>query len=362
MKSHFFNLLRFSLSEDFHFSSVLTAEEWAEVYVIAQQQTLGGVLFAGLERLSAEQRPPRSILLKWFAMTERIKQANRLLNKRAVEASEYFFKEGFSNCILKGQGVAAYYPNPLLRMSGDVDIWLSGGHECIHNFARERVGLQGITYHHVHYPLFDDVEIEVHITPGYLSNPWLNNKLQRYFKDSFSEQASNYVTLPDAVGSIPRPKVEFDLVFLLLHMYKHLIGQGIGLRQMMDYYYVLQQPIDDGVRGRVVARLKEFKVLRFAHATMFVMSEVFGLEEKYLLVGPDEKAGRFLLDEIMQAGNFGKYDARLERRHNETAWFRLVRSLKRNVRFLRYYPNEVFWNPIFRTWQYIWRLRKKTSA
>ena len=128
----------------------------------------------------------------------------------------------------------------------------------------------------------------------------------------------------------------------------------------MDYYYVLQQPLGEEARRRVVQRIKDFKMMRFARATMYVMREVFALEDQYLLVEPEVEAGHFLLDEIMQAGNFGKYDARLERKRNETAWFRLVRSLKRNVRFLRYYPNEVLWNPIFRTGQYLWRLGKKS--
>ena len=146
--------------------------------------------------------------------------------------------------------------------------------------------------------------------------------------------------------------------YLLLHMYKHLTGEGIGLRQMMDYYYVLQQSLSEEAQQQVVRRIEDFKMMRFAHATMYVMREVFGLEEEYLLVAPDEKAGRFLLDEIMQAGNFGKYDTRLKRKRNETAWFRLVRSLKRNARFLSYYPNEVLWNPVFRTWQFLWRMGK----
>lgn len=358
MESPFFDLLRFSLAKEYSFSSILTAEEWTEIFVMAQQQTLVGVLFSGVERLPAEQRPPRSILLKWYAMSERIKQANRLLDQRAVETCKYFASEGFENCILKGQGVATYYPEPLLRTSGDIDIWLSGGHRRILDFARSKVGLKGVTYHHIHYPLFDDVEIEVHIMPGCLSNPRLNSKLQRYFRAVLPEQASHYVRLSDGVGDIPHPTVEFDLLFLLLHMYKHLTGGGIGLRQMMDYYYILRQSISDEIRTRVVNRIREFKMLRFAGATMYVMNEVFGLDEALLLVAPDVKAGRFLLNEIMQAGNFGKYDVRLERRRNETAWFRLVRSLKRNVRFLRYFPNEVFWNPIFRTWQYFWRLNE----
>lgn len=355
----FYKLLRIALGKEAHFSSPLTVEEWVGVFAMAQQQTLLGVLFAGIERLPAEQRPPRQLLLQWYAMAERIKQTNKLLNQRAVETEKYFANEGFACCILKGQGVAAYYPNPLLRTSGDIDIWLSGGRKHIHAFARSRVGLQGLTYHHIHYPLYKDVEVEVHTTPGSQSSPRINRRLQRYFKETVDAKRFSRVALPEGVGEITVPEVEFNLVYLLLHMYKHLTGEGIGLRQMMDYYYALQQPIGDGVRERVVKRLREFKMLRFARATMYVMREVFGLDEALLLVDPDEKAGRFLLDEIMQAGNFGKYDARLKRKRNETAWFRLVRSLKRNIRFLRYYPNEILWDPIFRTWQYLWRIGKK---
>ncbi len=360
MQAYFFQLIRIALERGDSLAAVPTKDEWTEMFASAQQQTLVGVLFTGMERLPAEQRPPRALLLQWYALAERIKQTNRLLNRRAVETVRYFAENGFDSCVLKGQGVATYYPNPLLRTSGDIDIWLSGGRKRIYDFARVRVGLQGMTYQHIHYPLFEDVEVEVHTTPGSLSSPWINRKLQHYFKEAFTAQTACRVALPEGVGEIPHPNVEFDLVYLLLHMYKHLTGEGIGLRQMMDYYYVLQQPLGVEARRRVVQRIKDFKMMRFARATMYVMSEVFGLENRYLLVEPEEKAGHFLLDEIMQAGNFGKYDARLERKCNETAWFRLVRSLKRNARFLRYYPNEVLWNPIFRTRQYIWRLIEKT--
>lgn len=361
MYKAFLHLLKVALGQSKELPQKLSRDEWEVVWSAAQRQTLVGVLFAGVERLPVEQRPSRELLLRWFSYAERIKQNNRLLNQRAVETIAYFKKEGFESCILKGQGVATYYPNPLLRTSGDIDIWLSGGRVAILDFARAKVGLQGMTYHHIHYPLFDDAEVEVHITPAYLSCFGLNRNLQHYFKETFTEQNGSCVELPEGVGKIPHPTAEFDLLFLLLHMYKHLIGQGIGLRQMMDYYYVLQQPISEEERQRVICRLRELKVMRFARATMYVMREVFGLGDELLLVEVDEKAGAFLLSEMMQAGNFGKFDARLERRHNETAWFRLVRSLKRNIRFLRYFPNEVLWNPVFRTWQYFWRLGIKRN-
>lgn len=358
MTSVFVELLHVTLGRKKRLVYTPNVEEWDRIFTIAKQQTLVGVLFTGIEQLPVEQRPPRKLLLKWIAATERIKQNNKLLNRRAVETGKYFHNNGFESCIIKGQGIATYYPNPLLRTSGDIDIWLKGSRKDIYELARKDVGLQGLTYQHIHYPIYKDAEIEVHTTPACLSNPFLNYKLQKYFKETFSDKHVCHLGLPDNAGYINVPTVEFNLFYLLLHMYKHLLGQGIGMRQMMDYYYALQQPITDDVRKSVVNRLKDFKMLRFASATMYVMQNVFGLDETLLLVTPNEKAGRFLLDEIIQAGNFGKYDKRLKRKHNETPYYRLVRSLKRNVRFLKDYPNEVLWDPIFRTWQYFWRMGK----
>ena len=354
MESLLYDILRIAIGQQGSLSVEPTDEQWHEVFRIAVQQTLVGVLFPAVERLSAEQRPPREILLKWYALTEKITQTNKVLNDRAVKTEAFFTKNGFICCILKGQGVATYYPHPLLRTAGDIDIWLSGGHRRIHNFARGRVGLHGVTYHHIHYPLYNDAEVEVHITPGFLYAPCLNIRLQRYFKEQMDMQCFCRAKLPEGEGEIMVPDVEFNLLFLLLHMYKHLLGEGIGLRQMMDYYYALQQPIDTAARERVLLRLKEFRMLRFARATMYVMREVFSIDERLMLVAPEEKAGKFLLDEIMQAGNFGKYDARIDRKNYFRLFPRFWNSIRHNVRFIRYYPSEVLWNPFFRTWQYFW--------
>ena len=115
---------------------------------------------------------------------------------------------------IEGARDTTLYPNPLLRTSGDIDIWLSGGRPNIYNFARSKVGLQGVTYKHIHYPLHKDAEVEVHITPGHLFSPIENCKLQ------------------EGVGRISVPTDEFNRVYILLHIYRHLFGEGIGLRQV----------------------------------------------------------------------------------------------------------------------------------
>ena len=332
----------------------LRADQWRDVYQMAVKQTLVGVMYSAIERLPEEQRPPKELLLQWYMMKERIVKMNRLLNQRAVETERFFEQEGFKTCILKGQGVATLYPNPLLRVSGDIDIWLSGGRTKIYNFARSRVGLQGVTYQHIHYPLHKDVEVEVHVTPGHLFAPIENRKLQRYFEACADEQFQHKVELPEGVGTISVPTDELNRVYVLLHIYGHLFGEGIGLRQVLDYYYVLRQPATAESKVRTVEMLNRLKMRCFAGAMMWVMQEVFGLEDEYLLVAPDAKEGRFLLDEIMQAGNFGKYDARIDRSNHHRLLPRVWNSVKRNWKFLVRYPHEMIWDVPFRVWQYGW--------
>lgn len=332
----------------------LSGDQWREIYQLAVSQTLVGVLYLAIERLPEEQRPPKEVLFQWYMMKERIVQANRLLNKRAVETMEFFHKNSFECCILKGQGVATLYPNPLLRTSGDIDIWLSGGRKKIYNFARSRVGLQGLTYQHIHYPLFQDAEVEVHTTPGHLFSPFTNCKLQRFIDSCSKEQFCHKVELPESVGRICVPTDEFNRIYILLHIYGHLFGEGIGLRQVLDYYYVLRQPATEADRENTIRMLKKLGMLRFARAMMWVQQEVLGLEDEYLLIKPDESEGSFLLSEIMQSGNFGKYDSRIDRRNHHKLIPRVWNSIKRNWKFMRRYPHEMIWDIPFRSWQYVW--------
>lgn len=332
----------------------LSVDQWRAIYQMAVKQTVVGVMYPALERLPEKLRPPKEELLLWYMMKERIVQANRLLNKRAVETMEFFHKNSFDCCILKGQGVATLYPNPLLRTSGDIDIWLSGGRQKIYNFACSRVGLQGLTYQHIHYPLHKDAEVEVHTTPGHLFSPFTNCKLQRFFDSCSKEQFCHKVELPESVGRICVPTDEFNRIYILLHIYGHLFGEGIGLRQVLDYYYVLRQPASEADRENTIRMLKKLGMLRFARAMMWVQQEVLGLEGEYLLIEPDEAEGRFLLSEIMQSGNFGKYDARIDRTNHHRLLPRVWNSMKRNWKFLIRYPHEMIWDIPFRAWQYVW--------
>ena len=351
----FFELIRIAIGKQQKFTSLPNAEQWRELYQLSVQHTLAGVTFSAIECLAEEQRPPKDVLLQWYMVKEHIVKANRLLNRRAVETMSYFQKNGFDCCILKGQGIATLYPNPLLRTSGDIDVWLSGGRDRIYDFACDRIGVKDIVYKHIHYPLFDDVEVEVHPAPGVLCAPIEDYKLQSFFDVCAKEQFGHKIELPEGAGCIKAPTDEFNRLYLLLHIYCHLFYEGIGLRQVLDYYYVLRRPATMDSKARTVDMFRNLKMLRFARAMMWVQREVFGLEEEYLLVEPDEKEGCFLLSEIMQAGNFGKYDVRFGHRKHKKLIHHVWSTMKRNWKFLVRYPHEVVWDIPFRTWNFFWR-------
>lgn len=352
----FFELTRLSCrTAPGKLSRIPSAAEWTELQKEAFRQALAGVLFAVIEHLPEEQRPPRKQLLQWFVAKERIVAANRLLNVRAVELSDYFRNKGFRSLLLKGQGIATLYPNPLLRQSGDIDVWLEGSRKEILSHVRQYFPDEKVVYHNVDFPLFKDVAVEVHFTPSWMNYYSAQRRLQKYFADEAENQFKHRIPLFDGIGEVAAPTLSFNRIYLLLHIYRHLFGEGIGLRQVQDYYFVLRQGMNDAERQETMRVLRTLHADRFARSLMYVLKVVFGLLDNNLLCEPDEQGGRFLLSEIMQAGNFGHYDDRIKRRKNSSALYRFTGSLQRNARFLRYYPFEVLSIPFFKIWHFTWR-------
>lgn len=352
--NYFLDLLSFSVSNK-QFHHILTDDEWKSIYDLAKKQTLTGILLEGIKKLPKEQCPPKAILLQWFTNVENIKKKNQELNKLIPKIVNRFQKDGFKSVILKGQGNALLYPNPLIRTSGDIDIWLDKSKSEIIRYVRKYCPNEEIVYHHAEFPVIKQCDIEVHFTPSWMNNYFRNKKLQQFFEKSKELQFNNKVSLPENEGCFYVPTAGFNRVYILLHIYRHLFDEGIGLRQLVDYYYVLKEECTDTEKKESMVVIKQLGMKRFCSAVMYIMQEIFGLEKEFLILAPSDKAGKFLLDEILKAGNFGKYDERIIRQQNETHLHKYIRKIKRNLRFIKSYPSEVIWNPIFRFWQYLWR-------
>ena len=310
------------------------------------------------------QKPDRDLLLKLLGMGMEIEKRNRIVNGEAAKWYEFFRMRGYKAVLLKGQGVAHFYPNPLHRNPGDIDLWVIG-RECeVRELARKELGAENVTYHHIGVHNGGMAELEIHTTPSWMYSYPKNRRLQRLFAqwaDSGME-----IELPDA-GRVCVPSDEMNRVYMLVHMYRHVFSEGIGLRQMMDYAMLLKRGCTEEdamllkrgcteeektVFGR---QAKELNLYGFAGAVMYVMGMVFGMKDECLLVKPDTEKGEKLLASIMKGGNFGMYDSSIDRTIKKDSAMSFLTRNARNFRLLKEYPEEVLWSPIFKIWHWIWR-------
>ena len=281
--------------------------------------------------------------------------------------------------ILKGQGNAAMYPNPSARTPGDVDIWVNAGREEIRRLAHLLVKkanghVDDECFNHIGISV-NGISVELHSTPGFMANFVYNRRLQKWLKRNVDLQCSNIEELPNGVGAVAVPTLSFNIVYQLYHLYHHYFYEGVGLRQIVDYYYVILN-LESGVWNcrlcdeelkncelEIQNSLKHLGLWKFAGAVMYVLHKVMGLSEDRMIVPMDMKRGRMLLDDILNGGNFGQYD-------KQHAWGRdcydnkgfkhgalghnLLR-LYRDVSLLRFYPTEALSEPVFRVWHWWWR-------
>lgn len=368
----FFDFLRFCIGSAKEIPGSLKEVDWKELYCIAQKQALLGVLFHGIQRLPKELAPEQKLLMQWMVMAEQIRKQNIRLFLDSVKVCKNFENKGFANCILKGQGNALLYPDPYMRTPGDIDIYLAGGRKRVMQYINKVCPNQVMRYHHVDFPVMKTA-IEVHFTPSYMFFPVHNRRMQKWFEEVMGEQCNHRGSLPDGYGEIHVPQVSFNVIYIPSHLYRHIFTEGIGLRQLLDYYFVLlkwhtdltnltdsnkslpQMTLINTDLDALRHKLKYLGLWKFAQAVMFVMKEVFGLSEDRMIAPMDEKEGWFLLDEIMRGGNFGQYDDRMGSKVGESKIHRYFRMNLRNLRFVKHYPTEALSEPLFRTWFALWK-------
>lgn len=355
----FFRLIRIAIGTEERTLEPLTENEWFKIVGISLRQALGGIIMTGVELLPQESRPPKMVLLQMIGWANRIEDVNRRLNNEAVRVMKFFNDKGFRAMILKGQGVSELYPRPLRRIAGDIDIWLDGSRKDITQAVKAADSWATSVYHHIDSKkLSKEFEVEVHFTPSWMNNPLTNRKLQRMFRHWADEGFGMDIPLTALGASARVPTPEMNRIYILVHIYRHLLNEGIGMKQMLDYFFVFQTEMNDEERRLYKAQVRSLRMYRFARAVMYVLGRVFGMPERQMPVPPSEKYGKRLLEEILLAGNFGQYDSRMDRKKMDTEWGRFFQRTKRVLRFAADYPQEVLWTPYFKIWHYFWRRLK----
>ena len=354
---NYFELLRISIgaSQDIPLDK---DTDWELMYDIAQKQCLVGVMFKGIEKLPSDMQPPTELFFQWYGECELIRGMNELASTVAVYIHKTFNDAGIGNCILKGQGNALLYEDSSLRNPGDIDLWIDPQKIVIKDgkllVGEKQLRVWDPEYHHMETEPVKDVPLEIHYRPSFMNNLIHNKRLQRWYTDMSQEQFRHEVRIDDK-GYITIPTAPFNLIYQLCHVLHHFLKEGIGLRQLVDYHFVLKNAYGKVDVKEIEKTLKHVGLYQIARAVMYIEHELLGLEEKYLIVPENEKMGKFLIQEIMISGNFGIYDPRIKRSNSRL--LRNISRLRRDVRLFRYFPSECLWEPIFRIYHFIWRQR-----
>lgn len=344
----FFSLLQLGIGTQTStdLKAPISENTWKELMNLARKQAVTGIVMDGILKLPPECLPPTSLKLKGIQQLLRIEQLNRRLNEEAVRVSEYLQGEGYTGIVLKGQGIARYYPHPLHRMPGDIDVWPDAEPVVLREYGHIRFPDKEWTPHHTHLPILDKTEVELHFQPSYMYNPVTNRRLLTFCQNHRSACAANRVMLEGTDRPVAVATDAFNRVYVLQHIMRHLFEEGIGLRQLMDYGLVLRKGMTAAEKEETLKTLRRLHMEGFAGAVMYVLQTVFALEPEYLLRTPDERKGKLLLEEILEGGNFGHYDQRGNKRNLPN------KVKKRAHKFLRVFslaPSEAVWSFLFFT-------------
>ncbi len=371
MRNLFVELLQIALGPRDGLSRTLSATEWHFLLEESERQAVAGIMLAGLERLPENQRPPQVILLQWIGLCQQIEVQNTLITKTCQQLCKQLDYDGFYACVLKGQSNYRYYPVEMKsrRSCGDVDVWVQAKSDerCkrydvsrVIEYVQNHYDMNGLCWLHTSHVEKSGVPVEIHLRASFMSEPCKNRRFQKHFADV--DECRTFAEL-DGV-EIPCLKVDEDVIYQMNHIYRHLIDEGVGLRQVVDYYYLLQSwnKLHACSKEEIMKIISWLGMKRFASALMYVLCEVCGMSAEYMLCEPSEKNGKFLMNEIMLSGNFGHNDPRMgdvaTGGYLKSRISQASRRFKRNMRFFTSYPGEVIWEPIVRVEHFIWKKLK----
>lgn len=367
----FFRILRFALGNEADCPK-MHLSEWREMFRIAKEQAITGFIGSALRNIDGNvliendaknQDAFTDLIMDWMGEVVKIARRSQKVNNDVIEEFRKLESKGLQCCLLKGQGIVLMYPNHDSRTPGDIDVWVQfkdtvntdGNIRRIIKMAKKVLPNSKASYHHIDIPEINGTPVEAHYRPQFLFSYWHNKHLQEYFNEYTDEQFNNKVKFGNAQIAVPTS--EFDIIFQLTHIYNHLFHEGIGLRQIIDYYYVLKAYASLPHKSSMDwnKQLSHLGLRNIAGAIMWILTNEFGMSQDWVIVSSDKSRGTFVLNEILQGGNFGKSDKRYH--FGTSAFGKNLQRLQRDCRLLSYFTSEALSEPIFRLWHVWWRYK-----
>lgn len=320
--------------------------DWDDFLKFCNRQGIIGLIFDALER--SNLKIPQRTLFEWISYSESIKQQNIVTNLRVCEINRFFKHKGYRSVILKGQVNGLMYPKPELRTPGDIDIWVDGNRKELIKLILSVTPESHYDVYHMKFPMYKDVMVEVHYLPAVMLNKILNRRLQNYIRELKETQFANQIILDGQEISCLTDG--FNLVYQMLHMYGHFFESRNSFKQLIDYYYLLIHTNFDTSAREAVQLLSDLHLTKYATGIMWIMNQIFGLDRSKLILDPDEKIGKLIIENTTVHGCFSK-----------NKFYQLIEQLFGNLKVFWHFPSTVIYSPLHLIWHQWWKFKTRLS-
>lgn len=287
----------------------LSEEETKEIFTLAEQQALLGLIVDTL--LRCDVRMPKSFVFESVGLLEKIKQNSRLVNGGVARLNELLTQHEVDYVMVKGQTVAAYYPDPLLRQIGDIDFYCDA-----QNFKKAQRVIKaewGISttvegnYKHAEFA-YKHILYEAHFSLIQLFSKRNNS----YWQQILHDDKGTIVNVDGVQVKTLSPTLH--TLYIFLHLYNHLLDLGVGLRQFCDLAILLHSCKNDIDLALLRSHLETLGLEKPYRACGTVLVDYLGLpasELGYELSDYDRKYKSRILDVVFYRGNMGYYHKRI---------------------------------------------------
>ena len=332
----------------------LSPEVWQRVYKLACKQTVEGIVYDGILQLPEHYFPPKQLLLNWVVTVDSIEKKNKRMNKAIAELSDFFTKNGITAFLMKGQGIAACYHNPLHRVCGDIDLSFPDKKDftqACRLIMENSIEIEKQAGFSVCYT-WKDVLIELHQFFLDISNPFLSNYLCRLQQQE--KVHSIYLEVDGRKVLLPSPVLTH--VSVNTHILRHLLSFGISIRQLCDSARVCCMYHN----SKELHSLKEIYgksgIYRWIQLLNNLLVNYLGMPSTYLPFPlMSQRKADMMMKDILQSGSFGYFGGPFSKEtdepqlHRKRVWLHLS---VRFFRYVRYAPYEACWFPIMHTWSH----------
>ena len=308
--SAFFSLLRSGLWQrdvDGLVSFPLTEEEWQKVMVLSSRQSVEALVWRGLHYLPEEFLPAAKLLMEWTAHAAAIEKKNCLMDKAVSQINSIFASAGLHPVLQKGQGLARLYNEPHLRECGDIDWFFNDRKDseaALEIMSRRGIHINGRADGSSLY-IWNGITVEHHRQLLDIYDP----RRRRFIQDLIARYGFVAARLEDTEGpglTVPSPGLEILLVGS--HIFKHLAGRGIGLRQFCDMACCVKAHAGKISSEEFIRDADGIGMGRWFPVVNAFMVEYLGLDERWLPYSKTDPSrnGR-ILSAVMDGGNFGRF-------------------------------------------------------